>query len=148
MQLISDVIDRIRVDSLARSDAISAVIGRELDAILGDLLQAAEDVSGAIVSSVDGIAWAQRLEEGFDEHRFAAMSSAAVALSDNLAAEAGRGSTRNMLIETDAGNVLLMHAGDSLLLTVFTRGQAQLGMALAYGRQAAEKIACLVIEED
>lgn len=96
-----------------------------------------------MVSSIDGIAWAERLRKGFDQHRFAAMSSALLALSDNLAREGQKGATQNVLIEGDKGKIFVMHAGENLLLTVFTGSSANLGMSLAHAKQAAEKISYL-----
>ncbi len=150
-----DVIEEIFRDqqaagetAVAVSEEGSRVLRARLEQILDGLREDCGDVIGAIVSGVDGMAWAQRLPAGFDQNRFAAMSSALLALSDNLVKEAGEGSPRKVLIEGEGGNVFLMHAGDQLLLTVFTRADSNLGMSLAHANHAVEQIAKLMAKCD
>lgn len=147
MELLSKVISEISGTSSSHSEQVSCVIREELTHILSELMERAEDISSAMISSVDGIAWAQMLDEGFDQHRFAAMSSALLALSDNLAREGNTGSTKNVMIEGDNGKIFVMHAGNNLLLTVFTKAGANLGIPLAFAKQAAEKVEYLVIDQ-
>ncbi len=125
-------------------DEGSRVLRAHLARILDALHEDCSDVIGTVVSGVDGMAWAQRLPAEFDQNRFAAMSSALLALSDNLVKEAGEGSPRKVLIEGEGGNVFLMHAGSRLLLTVFTRADSNLGMSLAHANHAVERIAALM----
>ncbi len=128
----------------AGSDEGSRVLRAHLERILDALHEDCAEVIGTIVSGVDGMAWAQRLPAEFDQNRFAAMSSALLALSDNLVREAGKGSPRKVLIEGEDGNVFLMHAGNRLLLTVFTRADSNLGMSLAHANHAVDQIAALM----
>lgn len=126
------------------ADEGSRVLRAHLARILAALHDDCAEVIGSIVSGVDGIAWAERLPAEFDQNRFAAMSSALLALSDNLIREASGGSPRKVLIESEGGNVFLMHAGSRLLLTVFTRPDSSLGMSLAHANHAVDQIAALV----
>lgn len=146
MRLLSDVIETISGNSSEKGAEISRTVSQALESALVELMERAEDIRGAMVSSVDGVAWAQRLADGFDEHRFAAMSSAMLALSDTLATEGGSGATENVLVEGEAGRVFIMHAGPTLLLTVFTEPGVNLGMSLACARQTSEKIGFLIID--
>lgn len=143
MRLLADIIEKISNNSSDHSGDALTLVHRELHKILTEMMDRSGDVDGAMVSSIDGIAWAEALREGFDKHRFAAMSSALLALSDTLVSEGRKGRTQNVLIEGENGNVFVMHAGTNLLLTVFTKGKSNLGISLAYAKQAAEAISCL-----
>ena len=144
MQIINDVIEQISHNHTKQDDQIQAILAEELNKILDNLFASSEDISAAIVSSVDGLAKAKKLESDMDEHRFAAMSSALLALSDNLASEGKKGNTENVLIEGTNGKIFLLHAGPEHLLTVFTGNSANLGMSLAFAKQAAEQIVALM----
>ena len=144
MELLSEVIEKIS-DNSSSSD-ISSVITQELTNILDQMMRQTDDIMGSMISSIDGIAWAERLESSLDKHRFAAMSSALLALSDNLSSEAETGTTKNVLIEGNDGKIFVMHAGSNLLLTVFVKSGANLGISLAYAKQATETISALTIE--
>ncbi len=146
MDQLSQVIDKVSHDSAEHDPEISRVIQAGLNNMLDELIEDCGDIVGAMVSGADGIAWADRLRPELDRHRFAAMSSALLALADNLMRETNDGTPRNVMVESDAGNIFIMHAGDSLLLTVFTRAEANLGMPLAHARKTAEEIGALVIE--
>jgi len=144
MQIISDVIEQISHNQHADATQVDQLLNQELSNILDALLEDCEDIKAAIISSVDGLSRAQRLATDMDEHRFAAMSSALLALSDNLAQEGQKGQSENVLIEGSQGKIFLLHASPTLLLTVFTRRGANLGMSLAFARQATEEIGALV----
>lgn len=145
MELLGKVIDKISGNSSAHHDDISTMISSALNKVLGDMMEHVDDIDSAMVSSIDGVAWAQKLRDDFDQHRFAAMSSALLALSDNLIKEGKKGVIHNVMIEGDEGKIFVMHAGENLLLTVFTGSDSNLGMSLAFTKQAAEKIAALHI---
>jgi predicted regulator of Ras-like GTPase activity (Roadblock/LC7/MglB family) len=145
MQSITALIEQLSNSSAANHDRLSLAVTHSLERELAELFRRSDDIDGAMISSVDGMAWAHHSRAHFDAHRFAAMSSALIALCDSLAQESKRGVPRNVLIESQSGNILALHAGDSLLLTVFTKGSAPLGIALAHARQCAERISALAI---
>ena len=118
----------------------------ELSTVLAKLMADCGDIAGAMISSTDGHAQAQKLASELDYNRFAAMSSALLALSDTLISEIQEGETKNILLESESGNVFIMHAGNQLLLTVFSKPASNLGMSLAYARKAAEEISGMDIE--
>lgn len=144
MRIIKDVIEQISHNTPAKTSQIDELLNQELATILDSLLECTDDIMAASISSVDGLSRAQRLTADMDEHRFAAMSSALLALSDNLAKESEKGRSENVLIEGSQGKIFILHASPTLLLTVFTRKGANLGMSLAYARQATEEISALV----
>lgn len=143
MQLIDNVIDQISDHNSSQNEKISSATTEALLHVLDEMIDFSGGIEGAIISSADGIALAERLPGGLDKHRFAAMSSALLALSDSLGKEGQKGQTQNVLIEGVNGKIFLMHAGANLLLTVFTNSESQLGGCLAYARQATEQIAAL-----
>ncbi len=145
MESISEIIDKVSDESASHSNDVSRVIQKKLTYILSNLISGCNEITSAMISSSDGIAWASYLNEGLDQHRFAAMSSALLALSDNLITETNKGKTKNVIIESSEGNVFVMHAGNNLLLTIFTKPGANLGMPLAHAKKASEEIEKLSI---
>jgi predicted regulator of Ras-like GTPase activity (Roadblock/LC7/MglB family) len=143
MEMLSKVIDQISTNSSSLHEDETGILHNEISSVLDELMGNSEAIDGVMVSSSDGIAIGEHMRDGLDQHRFAAMSSALLALSDSLAKEGNKGITQNVLIEGEQGRVFLMHAGSSLLLTVFVQASTNLGISLAHANQAAEKIACV-----
>jgi len=148
MSFLDDMIDKVSEEGNRHGDDVSPQGHERLDAILSEMLDDCGDLSGAMVSASDGRALAQRLQSGLDKHRFAAMSSALLALSDNVIRETHGGEIKNVLIQSDDGNVFILHAGSGLLLTVFSRPDANLGMSLAHANKGATDIAALNLHPD
>jgi len=143
MTFISDMVDKVSEEGIQHEDTVSSEIRHTLSATLCEMLDDCGDMLGAMVSANDGRALAERLQSGLDKHRFAAMSSALLALSDNVIRETHGGNIKNVLIQSDDGNVFILHAGNGLLLTVFSRPDANLGMSLAHASKGAADIAAL-----
>jgi len=148
MEGIIQIIDKASDESLSHSSDVSKVIQKKLSSILDELISGCHDITSSMISSSDGIAWAAYLQSGLDQHRFAAMSSALLALSDNIINETNSGATKNVILESSEGNVFVMHAGSNLLLTVFTKTGANLGMPLAHAKKATDQIESLNISVD
>lgn len=138
MSLLTDVIEKISHESEEHSDDVGEAIHKKMLPVLEELMSHSREFIGATVSSIDGIAWAEKISPNFDKHRFAAMSSSLLAISDELANEVEGGGTNSVMIEANEAKVLIMHAGPLLLLTVFTTKNVTLGMAVAHARNAAE----------
>lgn len=111
-----------------------------LESVLGSLIDEDGDIVAALVTSNDGLPWARVLPDSFDARRFSAMSSSLLALSLAMAREAGRGDARSLFIATEKGNIHVLQAGYTLLLTVFTRAGADLHPAFARIQRAATQI--------
>ena len=134
---ISSLVERI---SASGAGALSEEFRGHMSELLHELVDESSDIVGALVTSSDGHAWGQVLPPGFDGKRFAAMSSALMALSDTLAREAKKGPTVNVMVEGMEGNIYVLHAGKNLSLTVFTNIKPNLGLTLAQARRAADRI--------
>ncbi len=143
MSLVSDLINKVSNESSSHMQVVSTAIQKKLLEVLEEMHEMSGEVACSVVSSADGIAWAARLPSEQDQHRFSAMGSTLLAVSDSMAQEAQKGTPRNVLVEGEDGNIYVMHAGDNLILTVVTRKGANLGLTLAHARQTADKIAGL-----
>ncbi len=144
MQIINDAITKLTDENNTKSGNQDEIINQALDHVLKDLMAQCENIKGAIISSVDGISCATALHDNLDQNRFSAMSSALLALSDTLMNESHNDLTKNVLIEANAGKIFIMHATDKLLLSVFIDEQANLGLSLAYAKQAIDKIEAIL----
>jgi len=144
MELVAEIIDTINSKTSSCQESVDKAINQALTLILNDMMTKGDDINASMICSVDGIPWASKTEDSFDQDRFAAMSGALLALSDNLAVEGDKGETNNVLIEGKNGNIFILHASNNLLLTVFTRGNSSLGISLAYARHAIETISAIM----
>jgi len=143
MAIITEINSKLRESKTHLESHIEKEPSAELSIILANLMTNCRDIAGAMISSTDGHAQVQMLAEDMDYHRFAAMSSALLALSDSLLNETQQSDTKNILLESDGGNTFIMHAGNQFLLTVFSKPSSNLGMSLAYAKKAAAEISCL-----
>jgi predicted regulator of Ras-like GTPase activity (Roadblock/LC7/MglB family) len=99
---------------------------------LTQFVDANPDVRLALVTSSDGFEVASAPPEPVAK-RIAAMSSSLQALSEAIAREAGRGSSRNLVIETDNGTILVQGIPDTtprMSLAVIASGSEILGRLL------------------
>jgi predicted regulator of Ras-like GTPase activity (Roadblock/LC7/MglB family) len=144
MDVIKEMIENKVEPEFVDLDRYSAVLKVKLELILEDLVHDCSEIMAAMVSGVDGRAWAERGKGELDENRFAAMSSSLLALSDTLIKEIHQGKVKKVLIESEGGNIFVVHAGTSLLLTIITHEKANIGMPLAHANRVAEEIGVLV----
>lgn len=143
MEVISDFITKVSNEGASHSAEVSKVIQAKLKMILSDMIDGCSEITGAMVSSVDGLAWAELLPNGLDPNRFAAMSSAMLALGDTMMKDTQNTRPKNMFLEGDSGMILVLHAGKNLLLTIFTVKTQHIGMPLAFAKKASEEISQL-----
>jgi len=143
MEVISDFIDKVSHEGAQHTGDVSNVIQAKLKMILSDMIDGCDEIIGAMISSVDGLAWAELLPEGLDPNRFAAMSSAMLALGDTMMKETQNARPKNVFLEGNSGMILILHAGMDLLLTIFTVETKHMGMPLAFAKKASEEISQL-----
>jgi len=138
MSIITDIISGIGGPKVPLSEEGRAKFFR----IIHELIDNSTDIIGAMLTSGDGRPVVEILspQAKSDAKRFAAMSSALLALSTSLAREAGSGETSNVLIEGTKGNIYVLSAGDGMVLTVFTSLKPNLGLSLAHARRAADNV--------
>ena len=99
---------------------------------LEEFVAANPDVTLALVTSSDGFEVAAHPSMPVAK-RIAAMSSSLQALSEAIAREAGRGRSRNLIIETDNGTILVLGIPNTtprMSLAVIASGSEVLGRLL------------------
>ncbi len=143
MAAVTEINSKLRESKIQQHHQTEENNSVRLSTILANLMADCGDIGGLMVSSADGHAQAQLLADDLDYNRFAAMSSALLALSDTLISETHHSDTKNIIIESEGGNVFIMHAGRQLLLTVFSKPASNLGMSLAYARKTADEISIM-----
>lgn len=128
-------------------NAISELPGRTERALcqkhLDALLDAYPEISGALVSSIDGFEIAGRLRPSLSPATLSAMTSSQLALGEAICGEAAIGACLNVVIEADQGRVLMLDIPNrrrKLLLTVLCGDNAPLGSVLWPVRRCAQEI--------
>ena len=122
-------------------------IGPQLRATLqrciDDLLSAEPGVVGAMVCTSDGFDVAAALPDGWSPATLAAMASSQLALSDALCREAQLGACRDLVVDAEAGKVLVMEVPNSargLLLAAIGNTRHTLGQVLYACKAGAGEI--------
>lgn len=144
MDVIKDMIEKKLEQEFIDLDQYATVLRGKLEQILEKLVHECSEITAAMVSGLDGMAWAERGKDDLDKNRFAAMSSSLLALSDTMIKEIHQGKVKKVLIESEGGNIFVVHAGTSLLLTIITHENANIGMPLAHANRVSEEIGVLV----
>jgi uncharacterized protein len=112
---------------------------------LTEFVAANPDITLAVVTSSDGFEFATHPPAAVAQ-RIAAMSSSLQALSEAIAREAGRGRSRNLIIETDDGTILVLGIPNTtprMSLAVVASGSEILGRLLWATRNC-----CVALEND
>src|SRR5258705_13947710 len=111
---------------------------------LRNMQAAAPDIEASAVVSVDGLIIASALQQGVEEDRVSAMSSAILSLGERISGELGRGGVDQVYIKGSKGASVLTSIGDEAVLTALARDEAKLGMIFLEMRRAAEDLVKLV----
>lgn len=112
-----------------------------LDAAL-DRVTRVRGVQGALlVSADDGLVVAEALMEGIRGNAVAALAAALAARLGKAVRAAGAGEPRFVHLAADRGALLLLPAGEGLLLVAITDDAVNVGLARLELQRAAEGIA-------
>jgi predicted regulator of Ras-like GTPase activity (Roadblock/LC7/MglB family) len=84
-------------------------------------------VEGAALVSLDGLMISSALPES-EQERVAAISAAMLSLGEKATGELDRGNLQEIYVKGDKGYTLLISVGDSALLLVLAKADAQLGL--------------------
>ncbi|MCF2136075.1 MAG: roadblock/LC7 domain-containing protein [Candidatus Thorarchaeota archaeon] len=114
----------------SRVERINAAI-RDFDTVPG--------VEGAALVSIDGLMIASALPES-EEGRVAAISAAMLSLGEKATSELNRGTLQEIYVKGDRGYTLLTAVGDTALLLVLARAEAQLGLIFVDMKRMAETL--------
>ncbi len=131
-----------------QSDLENSQPGKSLRPVLRAFNSASDDIEASAVISTDGLNMAWVLDEKVDADRFGAMCASLLALASRAAEEISRGKLKQVLIEGEAGLMLLVHAGNDAVLAVATKPTVNLGKIFIDSRKAAANIAILLDKID
>ncbi len=112
----------------------------ELNKLLSQLLSSSGDIEGASIVSEDGLIIASALQQGIEEGRVAAMSSAMLSIGDRIVTELKRGTLEQIFVRGDNGFVVVMHAGAHAVLVALAKKEAKLGLIFLDMSRTAEAI--------
>ncbi|TFG13998.1 hypothetical protein EU537_04670 [Candidatus Thorarchaeota archaeon] len=102
----------------SRVDKINAAI-RDFETVPG--------VEGAALVSLDGLMISSALPES-EQERVAAISAAMLSLGEKATNELDRGNLMEIYVKGDKGYTLMTSVGESALLLVLAKADAQLGL--------------------
>lgn len=127
------------VDTHIVSRIETAIYYTHIDALM--TLQ--PEITGALVSTVDGFEIASRLANGVSAAKLSAMTSSLLALAEAMCTEAASGACRDLVIDAEAGRLLLMELPrrtQNLVLAVQCTNKVTLGQVLWAVRSCREEL--------
>lgn len=86
------------------------------------------EIESSALISKDGLTLASNLNKDVNEDHIGAMSAALLSLGNRIIDNLVHSSTNSIMIQSQAGYVIVTAVTDELLLTVMTRPDSQLGM--------------------
>jgi predicted regulator of Ras-like GTPase activity (Roadblock/LC7/MglB family) len=102
------------------------------------------EISGVLISTVDGFEIASRLAPDKSAAKLSAMTSSLLALAEAMCSETGGGACHDLVIDAESGRVLLMelpHRTQKLVLAVLCSNKITLGQVLWAVRNCREHLA-------
>jgi len=112
----------------------------ELNKALQGLLSSSGDIEGSAIVSEDGLIIASALQQGIEEGRVAAMSSAMLSIGDRIGMELKRGKLEQIFVKGEFGFIVLMHAGSHAVLVALARKEAKLGLLFLDMQRTADEV--------
>ncbi|WP_423793260.1 roadblock/LC7 domain-containing protein [Methanocaldococcus indicus] len=102
-----------------------------------------EGINGSLVVGKDGLVIASQLPGNIDAELVGAMTSAAYGAAERTVSEVGMGNLYQAMIEGEHGKILMVDAGEAILV-VLTEEKVNLGLIRIIIRRAAEKIKAML----
>lgn len=96
-------------------------------------------VEGAALVSLDGLMISSALPES-EQERVAAISAAMLSLGEKATGELDRGNLQEIYVKGDKGYTLLISVGESALLLVLAKADAQLGLIFVDMKRMAQNL--------
>lgn len=110
------------------------------DAALRRMLEDNPGLIGAIVSTGDGHVVAAQLPDSWEHGDVAAMTSSMMALGESVSRRTDLEQCRNVVVESEKGNMTLLTVDGNLTLTAFGDPKMNLGLQLTACRSCAQEI--------
>ncbi len=114
----------------SRVDKINAAI-KDFETVPG--------VEGAALVSLDGLMISSALPES-EQERVAAISAAMLSLGEKATNELDRGNLLEIYVKGDKGYTLMTSVGESALLLVLAKADAQLGLIFVDMKRMSDKL--------
>ena len=112
----------------------------EIQRRLERLRNVSQDIEAAALISSEGFIMASVLPESLEEEQIAALSAGFMGMAERCSGEMGKGSPRQLFINTQDGLILMMGIGQDAYLTVLASGNGKPGLILYDMKRAAEDI--------
>lgn len=111
-----------------------------LRSVLRELNGSSSDIEASACVSSDGFNMASVLNSEVDPDRYSAMCTSLLALANRAAQEIQRGNLKLVLVEGEYGVMLLVQAGQDVILAVAAKPSRNLGMIFLNAKKFAQKI--------
>lgn len=111
-----------------------------LKPILTRLNSVSNDIEASAVMTRDGLTLASVIRDDVDPDRLGAMCASLLSLGAKTSKELRRGNLKQVLIEGEAGWVLIVHIGKRAVLAVVSKPTSKLGMVFVEARKIAQEI--------
>ena len=112
-----------------------------LNSVLTNLSSSSDDIEACAVVSIDGLLMASNFPEDMDVEKIASMAAALLAMGERTARELNRGHLEQVFVRGANGLVILMAAGEELVLATLCSVDAKMGIIFIDMNSAAEEIA-------
>lgn len=122
-------------------------MGKNFDDILKNLFGTNPEVKAAAIISAEGLPIASVLPNSVDETKISAMTATLLSLSERAIIDMRKGNFHQLHIKGSEGNLIVMQAGLSAVLTVSTTNDIRLGLILLDCKRTCENIAKLLLNE-
>lgn len=115
-----------------------------LNNIINELNSLSADVEASAIISTDGLILVSQLPSSIDEDRMGAISAAMLSLSKRAVQELKQGNLDQVLIKGTDGNILMVEAGEDVILTVMVKVNAKLDLIFLDLNRIAKKTSELI----
>jgi predicted regulator of Ras-like GTPase activity (Roadblock/LC7/MglB family) len=116
-------------------------LDESLQEIMENAISSTNGLEATAIVSMDGMIIGSVLPEDVEEERIAAMTAAILGLGERTAEEMQRGTLEEIYIKGEGGYVLILGAGESVVLTGIVSNEAKLGLLFISMKNTAKKIA-------
>lgn len=104
------------------------------------------EIESSALISKDGLTLVSNLNIGVNEDHIGAMSAAILSVGNRMIENLAHSSTNSIMIQSQAGYVIVTAVTDELLLTVMARPDSKLGMVFHDIKTAANSARAIVEE--
>ena len=112
----------------------------KLNTILSNFERNVPHVEATAIVNTDGLVIASRLPDQVEEDRIGAMGAAILSISSRSGDELDRGEMERVLIEGEAGYILIRSIGDDAILVALVGKGVRLGMLFYECKKCIEEL--------